>query len=311
VRSGKASAACTVQYATSDGTAVAGTDYTTESNTLTFGPNVLSRTFTVPIVKHTLAVPVETVNLTLSNPSAGCLVGPRGTAVLDINDDEPVVQFSTTAYTASEAAGSATITVVRSGSPAPFSVQYTTADGTATAGSDYTAPTGTLSFGTGVMSKTFTVPITNDTVHEANETVQLALVGVSGARIGARDTAVLTITDNDAGGTLAFSAPVYTIGENGGTATLTVTRTGGTASAVTVDYASADGTATAGVNYTTVSGTLVFDAGVAAQTISVPIIYDSVDGAPSKTALLTLSNPTGGAVLGAQKTATLVILDVP
>jgi len=307
-RSGTARTACSVQYATSDGTATAGSDYTAVSNTLTFAAGILSRTFTVPILNDTVGEPTETVSLKLSNPSAGCVIGPRNAAVLSINDNEPVVQFSATAYSVSEAGGAATITVVRTGSLAPFSVQYTTSDGTATAGSDYTTASGTLSFPAGVLSKTFTVPIINDTLHEANETVQLGLLGASGAVIGPRATAVLTIIDNDVAGTIAFGAPVFDTEQTAGTATVTVTRSAGAASGVTVDFATVDGTATAPADYQAVTSTLVFAAGETTKTISIPVANHGVPG-PSQTVLLTLSNPSSGAALGVQKTATLVIVD--
>src|SRR5262249_36916776 len=68
----------------------------------------------------------------------------------------------------------------------------------ATAGSDYTATSGTLSFGIGETSKTFTVPITDDTLVEGNETVNLTLTSpTNGATLGTQNTATLTIVDND------------------------------------------------------------------------------------------------------------------
>jgi hypothetical protein len=304
VRTG--TAAISVDYATSDGTATAGSDYSPSSGTLSFGLGVVSRTFTVPITNDTLGEPKETVNLALSNP-VGAALGARRFAVLTITDNEPVVQLSATAYTVAEAGAAATITLTRTGT-APFTVQYATSDGTATAGSDYTTTAGVLSFPVGVLSKTIKIPVTNDTLDEVNETVFVALSNPVGASLGARVTATLTITDDDAAGTIAFGAPVFTIGEAGPVAAVTVTRSGGAASEAGVDYASADGTATAGSDYTTVTGTLVFAAGELSRTITIPILNDGV-GEPSETVLLTLSNPSGRAVLGAQKTATLVIVD--
>jgi hypothetical protein len=126
------------------------------------------------------------------------------------------------------------------------------------------------------MSKTFTVPITNDTVDEANETVYLALSNAVGASLGARVTAVLTITDNDTAGAIAFGAPVFTVGEAGPTATVMVTRTGGLASGASVAYAGADGTAVAGSDYTAASGTLVFGPGETSRTIPIAITNDAL-----------------------------------
>jgi len=77
-------------------------------------------------------------------------------------------------------------------------VNYATGDGSATAGSDYTATSGTLAFGDGEAAKSFSVPILEDSVYEGNETVNLTLSGPGGgASLGAQSSAVITITDND------------------------------------------------------------------------------------------------------------------
>jgi hypothetical protein len=300
-------AAFTVDYATSNGTATAGSDYTAASGTLAFAAGVLSKSFTVPIANDSLGEAPETVNLALSN-AVGALIGPRSTAVLTITDNEPVVQFSMAAYTMLETGPSATILVTRTGGTAAFTVDYATSNGTATAGSDYTAASGTLSFAAGVLSKSFTVPIVNDTLAEAPETVNLALSNAVGALIGPHATAVLTITDNDTAGVLAFATALLTVSEAGPAATITVTRTGGAASGLTVHYATSDGTATAGSDYTAAAGTLSFGAGESSKTFTVPILEDAT-AESSETVLLTLSAPTGGGVLGAQSTSTLVIVD--
>jgi hypothetical protein len=117
-----------VQYATSDGTALGGSDYTSALGTLSFPAGVVSKTFTVPITNDTVGEASETVYLALSNP-VGAAIGTRATAALTITDNEPVVQLSAAAYTVSEVGPAATITLVRTGT-APFAVQYATSDGT-------------------------------------------------------------------------------------------------------------------------------------------------------------------------------------
>lgn len=78
----------TVQYATSDGTATAGSDYTAKSGTLSFGANVTSLSFPVPITEDTIVEGSETVNLTLSNPTGGATLGGQRSAVLTIVDND-------------------------------------------------------------------------------------------------------------------------------------------------------------------------------------------------------------------------------
>jgi len=309
-RSGGTASGVTVEYGTSDGTATAGSDYTHTEGTLVFGAGELSKTFTVPVLNDGLGEGNETVNLTLSDPTGGATLGTTKIAVLTLADDEVALQFSAATYSVVEGAVNATITVVRSGpTAAAVGVNYSVSAGSATAESDYKTVSGTLTLAAGVTSKTFTVPILSDTVDESNETVNLALSGpTGGALMGPRSAAVLTITDNDSGGALRFSAATYSVGETGTYVTITVTRTGGTASGVTVDYATGGGTATAGVDYTGNSGTLTFASGQTSKTFTVYSLVDSLDE-PNETVNLTLSNPTGGATLGTPNPALLTITD--
>ncbi len=145
-----------------------------------------------------------------------------------------ILQFGAATYSVGENGGSATITVMRTdGNTGAVGVTVSTSNGTATAPADYTAVTQTVSFASGdTAPKTVTIPIVNDTAAEANETVNLALSApTGGATIASIPTAVLTITDNDVAppGTLQLSAATYSVAESGGTATITVTRTGGSA----------------------------------------------------------------------------------
>jgi plastocyanin len=113
------------------------------------------------------------------------------------------LSFTTSNFSVSEGGGNATITARRTGGDdGAVSVQYATANGSATAGSDYTAKTGTLSWpDNDDNNKTFTVAITNDTADEANETVSLSLSSpTGGATLGSPSSATLTINDNDDGG---------------------------------------------------------------------------------------------------------------
>jgi hypothetical protein len=304
-----------VNYATSDGTATAGKDYKTTSGTLTFKAGQTSKTFTIPIINDTLNEQNETVNLNLSNPTGGAILGTPSTATLNIVDNDPAgsVQFSAATYSVSEAKSTATITIKRmEGTASGVTVDYATSDGTATAGKDYKTTkttSGTLTFKAGQTSKTFTIPIINDTLNEQNETVNLNLSNpAGGAILGTPSTATLNIVDNDPAGSVQFSAATYSVSEAKTTATITIKRTAGTASGVTVDYATSDGTATADNDYTTKSGTLIFNARQNSKTFTIPIINDNFHEA-NEAFNLNLSNPTGGAALGMPDMATLTIVD--
>ncbi len=111
-------------------------------------------------------------------------------------------------------------------------------------------------------------------------------------------------------GNLAFSNALYTVSEQGGTATVTVSRTGGTMDAVSVKYGTGTGgSAVAGTNYTTTSGTLTWsDGDGSSKSFSVPILDSHVAG-PNLSINLALNTPGGGATLGTLSTATLTILE--
>src|SRR5215831_6297986 len=115
-------------------------------------------------------------------------------------------------------------------------------------------------------------------------------------------------TSSQSGSTFQFSSSNYSVGEGGGSAVITVTRSGDTSSPATIDYATSDGTASERSDYTIALGTLRFGPGDTSKTFLVLIIDDlSVEN--SETVNLTLANPTGGAVLGSPANAALTIID--
>ena len=136
-----------------------------------------------------------------------------------------IVEFSSATYTVDEDAGTATITVLRSGTTrGEMTVGYTTAAGTATAGADYTESSGTLTFADGQETATFAVPIVDDEADEADETVLLALDAPGhGAVLGNQSDARLTIVDDDA--EAATTAPTSPAAAITATATATATAT--------------------------------------------------------------------------------------
>jgi hypothetical protein len=309
-RSGDTSQGATVQFATADGTATAGADYTATSGTLTFAPGESVATFPVTVLPDTVCDGDETVLLSLSNPGAGTVLGTRSRAVLTILDPTACVNFSAPVYVARENRGAAQVIVNRSGSgTGVVTVRFSTANGTATAPADYTAVNRTVTFAPGVRNVTVPIPIVNDAVLEGVETVSLALASVQGsATLGVRTTATLEILDEDVGGTIQFSTAVYTVAE-GGTAKITVIRTGSTAAGATVQYATSAGTAT-GPDYVPTTETLTFAAGQTVQSFTVRTNPDE-DAEGVETVNLTLSSPgpTRTTALGTRHTAVLRIVD--
>jgi hypothetical protein len=216
VRNNGSQGSVTVNYATSDGTAMAGVSYTASSGTLTFAQGVTSQTITIPILSGAIGKGDQTLNLTISAPTGGATLGTQTSAVLMLIDNTPnsqagQLQFSTSAYTALVAGGTATITVARaSGSMGTVTVQYATSNGTAQAGVRYTATSGTLTFANGVTTQSFTIPLLNPRTVVGNQTVNLTLSNVTGgAAVGSPVTAVLTIVDNNVSDDVSFISGVY------------------------------------------------------------------------------------------------------
>lgn len=308
----------TCQLGTGSTATGGGTDYSFSSQTITFNPGDSGpKNCTVTVVGDTVTESNETIVLDLVGSSG--FGGGAGTTtqhtVTIVDDDGPgTVQFSQATYSVSEGVGTATIGVTRTGgSTGAASVACSTvAGGSATAGSDYTTVTNqTLSWANGDSATKFcTIPILQDTLIEGWETVNLQLSGVTGATLGSQSTATLTITDDDGTGSLQFTAATFNGSEAGGPITISVSRTGGTTGAVTVDFATTTGgTATAGTDYVAMSGTLSWangEGGTKSFTVT-PIPDTLVEG--TETVNLALSNPTGGAVLGAPSTAVLQITD--
>jgi hypothetical protein len=187
------------------------------------------------------------------------------------------------------------------------SVNFATVDGTAVAGEDYSPANGTITFAPGETSKNVTVRVAGDYQVEANETFFINLTGAINAAVESEQGTGMILND-DEGGSLKFSLSNYTVNENEAAATITVLRTDGNASGVSVNYAASNGTAIGSQDYKTVSGTLSFAANETSKTFIVPIINDSINEA-NETVLLTLSNASGGATLGANSTSILTIND--
>jgi hypothetical protein len=186
-----------VDYATVAGTAGAPGDFASTSGTATVSwLTGNSATVTVDVDGDTAPERDETFMVVLSNASPGSSIADGSGLGTITNDDAPHVSVSDPSV--SEGAGAAVFTVSLDGAGA-VSVHYATTDGTAHAGADYTAKSGTLSFSRGEASKTVSVPILNDGVHEATESFGLALTSPSGAAANGNDlAATATIADDDA-----------------------------------------------------------------------------------------------------------------
>lgn len=259
---------------------------------------VPSGAYTVTFSGGTLLGPVvKNVVVSTANAKVDARVGDQGT-----------LAFTETAKDVAEGGGSVTLTVSRTGdASSTVSVQFATGAGTAAPGTDYTATAGTLTFAPGESSKTITVTILNDNSAEGTETIPLALSNPTGGAALGQSTATIRIIDDESAGFVQFESLLFRVPEFMGTATVTATRTDGLLGGVTVLYATSDGTAKAGVDYTATSGQVTFGAGQTSKIFTINFNPDLVL-LGKKTVNLTLDNPTG-ASLGSPATAVVAILD--
>jgi peptidoglycan/xylan/chitin deacetylase (PgdA/CDA1 family) len=297
-------------YATADGTAVAGHDYVATSGTLTFAVGQTSRRIAVKVKGDALDEFDERFSVTLSKPSGATIA--RATGTVQVLDDDPAPTVSVHDASVTEGATGTTTMVkvpVRLSAPSgkTISVGYTTGDGTALAGADYDATSGTLTFSPGQTSKTVSVPVRGDALDEPDETFAVRLRDPSRTAI-ARGTATVTIVDDDPAPSLRIDDATVTEGAAGTTTTLDVPvlLSAPSGRTVTVAYRTADATASAGQDYLAVSGTLTFAPGQTRRTVTLTVLGDDEHEA-TETLTVTLSSPSHASL--ARGVATITIVD--
>jgi hypothetical protein len=194
-------------------------------------------------------------------------------------------------------------------------IDYASSDLTATAGVDYTATSGTLTFDPGIDTNSIMVPIIGSTDVKPTETFTMTLSNPVGGLLGTPSSAIGTILNENGPPIFTFSSPTYSIDDDLGEATITVIRTNSPTIPVTVDYSTSPGTATPNVNYIPVTGTLDFGINVNTLEFQVPVINDQVFGGSATTNgdvtfNVALSNPEGdNSVVGTPGTAVVTVVE--
>jgi hypothetical protein len=286
--------AVTIHYATSNGTATAGGDYTATSGTLTFTPGQTSKTISVQVIGDRIPEFLDSgepheFTVTLSSPVNTIVVGAAATGA--IKDDEP--RLSGGGNTVLEGhAGSKNAVITLSLSNAydqPVTLTYATADDTAIAGSDYVATSGTLTFAPGETTKQIVISVKGDRTPESyvifggslydTEFVVLDVSNLS-ANASTEGIGGLGIQDDEptVNITRYVGAPEPVIGTLD--AVFTISLSIAYDQDVVVQYATAaeEGTnvAVAGADYVATAGSLRIPAGETSTTIAVPVIGDGM-----------------------------------
>ncbi|GEM_PF-1323892 len=207
IRSMGSTGSATVTLVTQDGTATAPSDYAAQNLTVTFAPGETVKLVTIPLVLDNVAEGTESFGLVLQNPTGGTILGTQANVSVSLADHDPAYPFVAVGdVTLSEPANGqalATFHVTLSGSNHPVSFNYSTFDGTAKAGSDYVAASGTLDFAVGETDKTVSVPVLADQVLEGDESFFLNVTANGSQQfIAYRLTGEATIHNNGGSDTI-------------------------------------------------------------------------------------------------------------
>ncbi|MFH0770388.1 MAG: Calx-beta domain-containing protein [Candidatus Peregrinibacteria bacterium] len=327
IRAGGTTGPVTVDYEVTAGTATT-SNFEPSTGTLHFIAGQSNAAIPVRVYNTGESIAGKTVNLTLKNPEGGAALGTPVTAVLTISDDGTAgtsgsssstatsanagaIAFGAKAYEIAENAGTLIVTLVRTGgTTGQVTVKYQMANGTAQGGTHYTMVSDVVTFAAGEATKTFAVGVVDNTDINGNKTFTLSLnTPTGGAAIGDPASAVVTIGDDEIGaptaGALQFSKSTFTALKADKKATVLVNRVGGTVGTVTVNFATVDDSAVAGLDYTAASGTITFLPGESQKMFTV-VVSETSTKTDARFAV-NLASPTGSATLGTPSSSMVVI----
>ncbi len=326
-RTGSLVKAASVNWSTTDGTAVSGTDFGTAgapgsvAGTLSWAAGMGgAKTVTIPIINTGTLTGSKTFTVALAGP-VGATLGRTGQVLATIQENDLNAYFSPTTYVVTDRVNpSIALSVKRAGTvTGSLAVTWTAVNGTARAGTDYgtagstTLPTGTLTWAANdATAKTVTMPILPVTTTTGGRAFQVVLSTTQAGVWLDPVTKLATVTINDdATATVSFdpAVPKRVVTEApGAVATLNIVRSGSLGAGGTVNYSTVAGSAVAGTDYTARTNVAVpFAAGQSTATISIPIV-NHTSAVPPRAFQVVLSAPSIGLGLGSPLQATVQIL---
>ncbi len=308
-RTGDTSAALTVNFTidTSIGSATNGADYTGIGSSVTIPIGASSAVINVATIDDSAVEGMELVKLTLSS-NTNYIVGASTTATIKINDDDiNTVTLAATDSSASESGDPGRFTFTRTGDTGAALTVYYGIGGSANHGVDYQALPGFVTFAAGSATAAVDILPVNDSHGEPSQTVILQIRSAAQYAIGGTGNATVTISDDTDLPVVAVAATDAQAAEgvspNTGTFTFTTTGTG--SGNITVRY-TLGGNATAGSDYTALSGTLTMAKNATATVTVTPINDALAEDAENVTLTIT---PDPAYRVDLQNTATVVIAD--
>jgi hypothetical protein len=302
-RSGKT---ISVNYSTASGSAQGNLDFVPTSGVVTFPPGVINQSIVIPVLGDTLNENDEGFFVNLSRPVHASIAQSQGLGVIVDDDPAPFLSISDTRVT--EGNGGTTDALFAVNLSAASAKMITVNYATAGLRKDIVPTNGVIKFPPGATNRVIRVAIIGDTMSEDDETFLVNLGNAANAVI-ADGQAIGTIVDNDPYPALTVSNASVTEGNSGATnAIFTVRLSAVSGRIITVDYATANGTAVAGSDYVPTSGTVVFPAGTSNQTIRVAVTGEKLSES-NETFFVNLTNPINANIADAQGMATIFGVD--
>ena len=302
--------AISVSYSTADMTADDNNyDYLGVSGILNFAMGETVKTVRIPISEYSGVEELEHFRLELSAATNATIA--RGSALISIVDNDtisPSPQLFVRDVTVDEKAGTASFVVLMdAASDSTVTVDYSTVEGTALAGSDFVANSGALSFAAGETVKTVVVDIVDDAAVEGVERFALSLTNAVNASIGDGLAAgIIGRSDESATNAPQLGVSDHAIAEGEGYVDVHVTLDAPSSQNVSVRYETVEQTALdGGYDYVARSGTLDFAPGETTRTVRIPISeYQRAEGTESF--LFKLSGATNAALIDDSGTITII-----
>src|SRR5439155_2374753 len=263
------------------GTATLTSDYTPSGTSIVIPPGNTTGSITLTAVTASIDEVDETIIVDISTVTNGTESGTQQVTATIIDDDGPTISINNVTLSEGNSGSTtnATFSVsLSAASPQSITVDYNTADGTATAPADYVAKSGTLTFpANSITPQTLTITVNGDNIAEIDETSTVNLSNPTRATI-ASGSGTGTILDDDTPPTVTFNLASSSGAESVTPANLAVALSALSGKSVTVDYAVSGGTASGGgVDYTLGSGTLTFAPGVTNRNIALAVVNDALN----------------------------------
>ncbi len=298
-----------VSFATANGTAEAGSDYTAITSTTTITNGTLSRVVSVGLINNTYYSGNQNFTFSLTSQTPGSL-GATTLTTITLTDDEsvPTVTLGTPA---AQTEGNTPVAIAASlpyTSEVAILVNYTTDDGTAVAGSDYTAATSSVTIPARATSATISVSLLQNAYYSGQQSFTVRITSQSPGPANSNSTTV-TINDDETPPGARFSTSTYSGAENSGSIALSVTVPYTSEVQINVPYSFVDGSAVSGRDHNAIAGTAVFTNGVASVAVGVPVVDNAYySGSRSLTAQIGTQSPAPGSA-GSPLSATVTITD--